>query len=103
MLSEQQDMEAAKRFFQQAVEVVGHAPERVTIDGHDSYRRAIREPLGNDVLIGPTAPLTIDWSKIIVALSSVITQCADLGVWPPQHAFAVPSMKSASSFGSGPP
>ncbi len=34
----------------QAVTVVGHAPERVTTDGHDSYPRAIRETLGSDVL-----------------------------------------------------
>jgi len=46
MLSEKRDMEAAKRFFQQAVDVVGHTPERVTTDGHDSYPRAIRETLG---------------------------------------------------------
>jgi putative transposase len=50
MLSEKRDMEAAKRFFKQAVEVAGHAPERVTTDGHDSYPRAIRETLGNDVI-----------------------------------------------------
>jgi transposase-like protein len=50
MLSEKRDMEAAKRFFKQAVEVVGHAPQRVTTDGHDSYPRAIRETLGRDVL-----------------------------------------------------
>ena len=43
-------MEAARRFFKQAVDVVGHAPERVTTDGHDSYPRAIRETLGSDVL-----------------------------------------------------
>jgi putative transposase len=43
-------MEAAKRFFKQAVAVVGHAPERVTTDGHDAYPRAIRETLGSDVL-----------------------------------------------------
>jgi putative transposase len=49
-LSEKRDMEAAKRFFQQARDVVGHAPERVTTDGHDSYPRAIRETLGSDVL-----------------------------------------------------
>jgi putative transposase len=49
-LSEKRDMEAAKRFFKQAVAVVGHAPERVTTDGHDSYPRAIRETLGSDVL-----------------------------------------------------
>jgi putative transposase len=43
-------MEAAKRFFKQTADVVGHAPERVTTDGHDSYPRAIRETLGSDVL-----------------------------------------------------
>ncbi len=48
--AEKRDMDAAKRFFKQAVEVVGHAPERVTTDGHDSYPRAIRETLGSDVL-----------------------------------------------------
>ncbi len=50
MVSEKRDMEAARRFFKQAVAVVGHAPERVTTDGHDSYPRAIRETLGSDVL-----------------------------------------------------
>ena len=50
MLSEKRDMEAAKRFFKQTVDVVGHAPERVTTDGHDSYPRAIRETLGCEVI-----------------------------------------------------
>ncbi len=50
MLSEKRDMNAAKRFFKQALETVGYAPERVTTDGHDSYPRAIREILGKDVL-----------------------------------------------------
>ncbi len=42
-------MEAAKRFFKQAVDVVGHAPERVTTDGQDSYPHSIRQTLGSDV------------------------------------------------------
>ena len=50
ILSEKRNREAAQRFFKQAVEVVGHAPERVTTDGHDSYPRAIRETLGSDVI-----------------------------------------------------
>ena len=50
MLSETRDMEAAKRFFKQAADVVGHRPERVTTDGHDSYPRAIRETLGHEVI-----------------------------------------------------
>ncbi|GHP00492.1 IS6 family transposase [Reticulibacter mediterranei] len=49
-LSEKRDMEAAKRFFMQALEVCGQAPERVTTDGHDSYPRAIRETLGSHVI-----------------------------------------------------
>src|SRR6266568_4021652 len=43
-------MEAAKCFFRQALAVVGHAPERVTTDGHDSYPRAIRETLGSEII-----------------------------------------------------
>jgi transposase-like protein len=40
MLSEKRNMEAAQRFFQQAIAVVGHTPESVTTDGHRSYPRA---------------------------------------------------------------
>ena len=49
MLSEHPDMDAAKRFFKGALDVAVQAPERVTTDGHDSYPRAIRETLGQDV------------------------------------------------------
>lgn len=49
MLSEHRDMEAAKRFFTQAREVVGHRPNRVTTDGYDAYPRAIRRTLGRKV------------------------------------------------------
>ena len=49
MLSQNRNMKSAKRFFKRAVEVIGHTPERVTSDGHDSYPRAVREELGSDV------------------------------------------------------
>jgi len=49
MLSEHRDMDAAKRFFKGALEIAEQAPERVTTDGHDSYPRAMRETLGEDV------------------------------------------------------
>jgi putative transposase len=49
-LSEKRDMDAAKRFFEQAVAVVGHTPESVTTDGHRSYPRAIRETMGSEVV-----------------------------------------------------
>ncbi len=49
MLSETRDMDAAKRFFQRARTVVGHAPEKVTTDGHDACPRAICETLGSEV------------------------------------------------------
>ena len=49
MLSEHRDMDTAKRFFKGALEIAERAPERVTTDGHDSYPRAIRETLGEEV------------------------------------------------------
>jgi transposase-like protein len=49
MLSEHRDMQAAKRFFVRAKEVVGHKPTRVTTDGHDAYPRAIWRVLGRKV------------------------------------------------------
>ena len=49
MLSEKRNMEAARRFFKQAVVVVGHTPNQVTTDGHSSYPRAIREIMGSNV------------------------------------------------------
>jgi transposase-like protein len=47
--SEKRDMDAAKRFFEQAVAVVGQTPEQVTTDGHRSYCRATRETMGSEV------------------------------------------------------
>ncbi len=49
LLSEKRDMAAAQRFFAQALDSAGHAPEQVTTDGHDAYPRAIRETLGDVV------------------------------------------------------
>jgi len=50
LLSEKRDMAAAQRFFAQALDVAGQAPEQVTTDGHDAYPRAIRETLGDAVI-----------------------------------------------------
>jgi len=50
MPSEHRDMDAARRFFTQALTVVGRAPEKVKTDGHDAYPRAIRETLGPGVV-----------------------------------------------------
>lgn len=50
MLSEKRDMQAAKRFFKQAKDVVGHRPKRVITDGHHAYPRAIRRVLGRKVV-----------------------------------------------------
>ena len=49
LLSEKRNMEAAQRFFKQAVAVVGHVPDQVITDGHNSYPRAIRETMGSNV------------------------------------------------------
>jgi putative transposase len=48
-LSETRDMDAAKAFFRSAKTVTGVTPARVTTDGHDSYPRAIRTELNEDV------------------------------------------------------
>jgi putative transposase len=47
---EKREREAAQRFCKQATDVVGHRPERVTTDGHDSCPRAIPETWSSDVL-----------------------------------------------------
>jgi transposase-like protein len=39
LLSETRDLKAAQRFFRGARAVVGHAPDRVTTDGHEAYPR----------------------------------------------------------------
>ena len=49
MVSEKRNMEAAQRFFKQAVAAVGSIPDQVTTDGHPSYSRAIRETMGSEV------------------------------------------------------
>ncbi len=47
--SETRDMAAARAFFRSARAVTGSTPARVTTDGHDSYPKAIRTELGDDV------------------------------------------------------
>jgi putative transposase len=49
MLSEHRDMDAARKFFIQARDVVGYKPTRVTNDGHNAYPRAIHRILGRKV------------------------------------------------------
>jgi putative transposase len=49
MLSRHRDMDAAQRFFKQALEIADNAPFKVTTDGHDSYPRAVKEVLGETV------------------------------------------------------
>ena len=48
-LSPTRDMDAAQRFFAQALALAGAAPAQVTTDGHDAYPRAIRETLGPEI------------------------------------------------------
>ncbi|HTI82200.1 MAG TPA: IS6 family transposase [Acetobacteraceae bacterium] len=49
LFREHRDMKAATAFFRSARAATGVTPERVTTDGHDSYPRAIRTELGNQV------------------------------------------------------
>jgi len=50
LLRERRAMDAARRFFDRALDAAGHAPEHVTTDGHDAYPRAIRGTLGEGAL-----------------------------------------------------
>jgi putative transposase len=49
-LSDTRDLEAAKHFFEQALETVGHKPERVTTDQHSAYPQSIPTVFGFSVL-----------------------------------------------------
>jgi len=49
LFREMRDMKAARAFFRSAKSVTGRIPDRVTTDGHDSYKRAIRTELGRGV------------------------------------------------------
>ena len=44
LLSEQRDMDAARRFFVRALDVAGQVPAQVTTDGHDAYPRHSGDP-----------------------------------------------------------
>ena len=95
--AEKRDREAAKRFFKQAVDVVGHAPERVTTDGHDSSPRAIRQTLGHERIHRCNRSLsTTASSKITVASNNAITRCAALERSSLRLASAEPLMNYAT-------
>jgi putative transposase len=49
-LSDTRDLEAAKHFFEQALDTVGHKPERVTTDRHPAYSQSIPTVFGFGVL-----------------------------------------------------
>ena len=49
LFREQRNMKAARAFCRSAQAVTDVTPNRVTTDGHDSYPRAIRTELGEDV------------------------------------------------------
>ena len=98
--AQKRDMEGAKRFFKQAIEVAGQAPARVTTDGHDSYSRAIRETLGSDVLHRTNRSLTNRLKQDHRGIKQRNSPLRGFRSVASQHAFAVRSMKYASSFGS---
>jgi putative transposase len=98
MVSEKRDLEAAKRFFTQAVEVVGHAPERVTTDGHDS---TLVRSARCWAVTSSTAAITlliIDWSKTTVGSNSATIRCVGSEALLQRPAFAEPLMRVRQFF-----
>jgi transposase-like protein len=81
--------------------VIGHAPERVTTDGHDSYPRAIRETLGAEVLHRTNTYLNnrLEQDHRGIKQRSYPMR-AVLEMSRLQHAFTECLMKCANSFGS---
>jgi transposase-like protein len=79
LFSEHRDMAAAQAFFRSAQAVTGITPDRVTTDGHDSYPRAIRSELGQDVRHRTRAYLTNSHRN--PAYSPWPKQC----IWLPCH------------------
>ena len=80
LLSETRDMEAAKRFFKQAVDVVGHAPKQVTTNGHASYPWAVHKTLGSEELYRTNRYLNNRLEQDHRASNSATTRCAGLEV-----------------------
>src|SRR6266700_2585718 len=99
MLSQKRNMEAAKRFFRQTLETVGHAPERIITDGHDSYPRAIRETLGHDVLHQTNHYLNNLVEQDHRGIRTTLLSHARMRATSHrQHASVAPLMRFASSF-----
>ncbi len=101
MLSEKRDMEAAKRFFKQAALWLITPQSGSRPMGMIPIRVPSARPWAMRCSIEPTVISTIDWSKTIVVSSSAIIPCVGSEAWPRHRASAEPSMKCASSFGSG--
>ena len=97
MLSEHRDMDAAKRFFSRSLEVVGHAPEKVTTDGHDAYPRAIREALGQGVSHRCSQYRTIVSSRTTGASRGATSPCAGSGASSRRRASAWPTTRCATT------
>jgi putative transposase len=67
LFSEHRDMKAARAFFRSAKAVTGLTPDRVTTDGHDSYKRAIRTEWAEASATGPAVTSITGWHKTIGA------------------------------------
>lgn len=99
MLGQKRDMDAAKRFFQQALQTVGQTPERVTTDGHRSYPVRSARSLARTFSIDGTIPSTIDENKTTVASNSVTTPCVVLEAFHRHRVSVGPLMKCVNFSG----
>src|SRR4051794_23217245 len=95
-LSPTRDMDAAQRFFRQALALAGEAPEQVTTDGHDAYPRAIRETLGPGVRHRTNQYMNNRIGRTTGASSNATIRCAGSGPSPRRPASARRSRSSAS-------
>jgi transposase-like protein len=96
MLSEHCDMTAAKAFFESAKMVTGVTPDRVTTDGHDSFRVRSGRPWAQVCGIATASISITGWSKIIAASKAAMVRCEGSNAQTQPGASAGPTMSCAT-------
>lgn len=97
LLSPKRDMDAAKRLFRQALDFAENTPQSVTADGHDSYPRATRETLGEEVRHRCSPYLNTCIKQDHAASHSALIRCAASNARSRPPASVRPSMHNGST------
>ena len=97
MLSEHRDMKTAKAFFRQGTATTNFRPDRVTTDGHGSYRGRSAACWARGSVTTPTPTSTTGSSRTISASRAGFAACAASRARTPPTASAENKADSATS------